>query len=179
MYAEVFLCISPGTSLSCVVCIQLETFSVESSVILIKRLLLFMENMKKKSHKAECRLGVTQHCACKRGSWQESVLSHILSFSPITADNLSSKSLCQLASTRFSTWPTMFQRWEELFGIWSQKILFDWSSSGSPCLVYFVSDLYKHTRFQTLLLGGGECTCQTKLKFCISWKVSVLPWRPL
>lgn len=51
--------------------------------------------------------------------------------------------------------------------------------SGSPCLVYFVSDLYKHTRFQTLLLGGGGCTCQTKLKFCISWKVSVLPWRSL
>lgn len=85
--------------------------------------------MKKKSRKAECILGVTQHCTCMRGSWQESVLSHVLSFSPITADNLSSKCLCQLASTRFSTWPTMFQSWEELFSIWSQKILFDWSSS--------------------------------------------------
>ena len=42
-----FLYISTYDSFSiCIVCIQLETFSMESSVIFIKRLLLFMLNMK-------------------------------------------------------------------------------------------------------------------------------------
>lgn len=117
--------------------------------------------MKKKSSKAECGLGVTQHCACVRGSWQEvQFCPTSFSSAPITADNLSSKCLCQpRASARLATWrPFQKHHVSELGEIvwhWWEKT-FDWSSSLSmwESLVYFVSDLYWCTKSQTLLPRG-------------------------